>query len=110
MALAWSYHNKPNMQYAIIARDGRDRDALARRLAARDAHTQLGSRMRADGRALFGVALFGDDGNMNGSIYIVDFASKKELDDWLAQEPYMTGNVWQDLEIVPCCVGPAFKL
>jgi len=41
---------------------------------------------------------------MNGSIYIVDFLSRKELDKWLKVEPYVTGKVWEKIDIIPCKV------
>ena len=45
---------------------------------------------------------------MNGSILICDFESRAELDQWLKEEPYMTGKVWQTVEVKRCQVGPSF--
>jgi len=38
---------------------------------------------------------------MIGSTMFVDFDSKAELDQWLASDPYVTGNVWQDISALP---------
>ena len=96
------------MQYIVIARDYTDNDALSRRMKAREDHIALGDKMVADGKALYGVALFDDDGNMNGSVYIVDFQTREELDNWLKVEPYVVGRVWEKIEVIPCKVGPSF--
>ena len=97
------------MQYLLIAYDGKDEQALERRLKVRSEHIALGDRMVQDGQALFGTAILDDEGKMIGSMYVVDFPSRDELDRWLATEPYVTGNVWQDIQIQPCKVGPSFS-
>src|SRR5258708_1981712 len=96
------------MQFVIVAKDGTDAEAPARRLAARPAHIELGSRLRDSGEHLYGVALPDDAGMMIGSVLVVDYKSRQELDAWLAGEPYATGNVWKSIEILPCRVGPSF--
>ncbi|MDD9901521.1 MAG: YciI family protein [Alphaproteobacteria bacterium] len=96
------------MQFVVIGRDGTDAEAMDRRLKARDAHLALGDKMFAEGSLLFGVALLNDDGKMCGSVMIADFPSRTELDAWLAVEPYVTGEVWKDIEISECRVGPSF--
>jgi uncharacterized protein YciI len=96
------------MQFLVTGRDGDDADALARRMAARAAHLELGDRMVAAGRHLFAVALLNDSGTMIGSVLIVDFASRVELDEWLAVEPYVTGDVWRSVDVQPVRVGPSF--
>jgi hypothetical protein len=96
------------MQYIVIAHDYKDKDALNRRMKAREDHMALGDKMVAEGKALYGVALFDDQGSMNGSVYVVDFPSKKELDEWIKIEPYVIGKVWEKIKITPCKVGPSF--
>ncbi|WP_373566092.1 hypothetical protein [Mesobacillus foraminis] len=39
---------------------------------------------------------------------VVDYPSREELDKWLKEEPYVVGNVWQNIEIKPCRVAPIF--
>ncbi|WP_406291831.1 YciI family protein [Embleya sp. NBC_00896] len=97
------------VQFLLIAYDGTDQDAVARRLAARQRHIELGDTMVAAGRMLFGTAILAADGRMIGSMLVLDFPTREELDAWLAIEPYMTGDVWQRLDISPCAVGPSFR-
>jgi uncharacterized protein len=95
------------MQFIIIAHDYKD--GLERRLKVRDQHVSLGDKMVANGKALYGVALLNDKGEMAGSVYVVEFQSRRELDEWLKNEPYVVEKVWEKIEVIPCVIGPSFK-
>lgn len=97
------------MQYIVIGHDGTDPAALDRRLSARPAHIKMGDEMRSKGKHLLGVALLNDEGKMAGSVMLVDFDSRDELDSWLEVEPYVVGKVWEKIEIKRCQVGPSFQ-
>ena len=112
------------MQFLITAFDGTDSEALSRRLAVRAAHIELGNKYRDKGNHLYAAAILNDTETLNdtaqsntgqnntaqmiGSVMIVEFNSRAELDSWLAEEPYVTGNVWQKIDIKPCKVAPSF--
>ena len=96
------------MQYLLLAYDGTDEDALARRMRAREAHLALGAELAADGRLLFATAILDDDGTMIGSMEVLDLPSREDVDAYLAGEPYVTGDVWREITVRPCRVGPAF--
>ncbi len=87
--------------FLIIARDGADSDALKRRMAAREVHIADFKSGLASGQNLIGGALLNDQEDMCGSMLVVDFPSRAALDEWIAQDAYVTGNVWQDIEIIP---------
>jgi len=87
------------MQFVIIGLDGTDNGAPARRRAARQQHIDLGEKLRQAGNMWYGAALLHDDGTMKGSMIVVDFPSEKELQAWIDKEPYVVGNVWQDVTI-----------
>ncbi len=87
--------------FLIIARDGADSDALKRRMAAREVHISDFKSGLASGQNLIGGALLNDQEEMCGSMLVVDFPSRAVLDEWIAQDAYVTGNVWQDIEIIP---------
>ena len=36
---------------------------------------------------------------MKGSALVMDFADRSELDDYLANEPYVQEHVWEKIEI-----------
>ena len=90
------------MQFLVIGHDGEDEQAPGRRRKARQAHIKMGDKLVADGNMWYGAALSDDEGNMNGSMIMTDFPSRKELNDWLEKEPYVVGDVWKKIEIYPC--------
>jgi uncharacterized protein len=96
------------MQWVIIARDGGDPEADARRLRHRPAHLENAARLQAAGHLLMGGALLDDAGRMIGSAAVAEFATRAELDAWLQTDPYVTGGVWRDIEVLPYRVAPHF--
>ncbi|MGQ7243168.1 YciI family protein [Salinicola sp. V024] len=86
-------------QYAVVAYDYTDDDALERRLAKRDAHLAGVRELAKKGKFLSGGAILNDDGNMIGSNTHFCFSDRQELDAWLETEPYMTGRVWEHVDI-----------
>jgi uncharacterized protein len=77
-------------------------------MAARPAHIALGDKLRSAGQLLFATAILDDSDRMIGSMVVVDFENRAELDRWLSIEPYVTGKVWEQIKIQPCKVGPSF--
>jgi uncharacterized protein YciI len=88
-------------QFLVLAYDGTDADAVARRRAARPAHFEALQPMVARGEIVIGGAILDTAGTMIGSTVIAEFPSRAELDAWLAREPYMTQGVWRKVEIQP---------
>ena len=97
------------MQFLVVAYDGTDEKALERRLAAREEHLKLASEMAATGTLLYATAIQSDEGKMIGSVIACNFPSQEALDQWLKNEPYMKGNVWQKIEIKRCQQVPFIK-
>lgn len=89
------------MEFLVIAYDGRDAEAPARRQAVREAHLENARRLAAAGHIIEGGAILDEDGTMIGSAVIVDFPSRATLDDWLKNDPYVTGEVWRTVEVRP---------
>ena len=62
-----------------------------------------------EGKHLFAAAILDENQNMIGSVMIVDYPSKEALTaQWLDSEPYIVGNVWQEIEIKSCRVPDFF--
>jgi uncharacterized protein YciI len=97
------------MQWLIVARDGEDDGAMGRRLAARPAHLENAARLQARGHLLVDGALVDDAGEMIGSACVAQFATRAELAEWLRTDPYVTGGVWQDIEVMPYRVAPHYN-
>lgn len=96
------------MHFLLLAYDATDPDALTRRMAAREAHLKLVDINQAKGHAKFGAALLDETGKMIGSMMVLDYPDRAALDAWLAEEPYITGKVWDKIDITPCKIAPSF--
>ncbi len=88
-------------QFLVIAYDGTDEQALARRMAARPAHLEGVKPMVEKGELIAGGAILDDNEKMIGSMALVDFPDRAALDAWLARDPYVTGDVWRRIEVQP---------
>jgi uncharacterized protein len=96
------------MHFLVTAYDGTDELAPSRRQAAREGHLTSIEKLKAQGKALYGAALIDDKGGMVGSLVIYEFDSREEFDAYLKDEPYVTGKVWEKIEVKPCRVPPIF--
>jgi len=98
------------MHFIVTAHDGKDSEAPLRRQAVREEHLAGVKRLIKAGRHLFGAAILDDESRMIGSVLIVDYPSRDALvNEWLSSEPYVTGKVWESIDIQPCKV-PGFFL
>jgi uncharacterized protein YciI len=88
-------------QFLLLAYDGTDDSAKARRAAVRPAHFEGIKPMVAKGELRAAGAILDDAGKMIGSAVMAEFPSRVELDAWLAREPYVKEGVWQKIEIRP---------
>ena len=94
--------------FIVIGYDGTDEGALDRRMAARDAHLQMGQDNFTSGHQVIGAALLDDAGKMNGSAMVMNFETRQDLDAWLATEPYVNGKVWDKIQVIPCKIPDMF--
>jgi len=95
------------MQFIVIAYDGTDKDALARRMAVREAHLKFGKELYDAGKWLYGAGILDDEGKMIGSMIVCEFASREEMEkQWLSREPYIAGKVWETIDIRRAKVPP----
>jgi uncharacterized protein YciI len=94
------------MQFLVVAYDGTDAEALERRLKVREAHLKSAQEMYDTGKWLYAAAILNDNGKMIGSMIVCEFPSRDELDQWLKEEPYVVGNVWQKIEVNRAQVAP----
>lgn len=88
-------------QFLITAIDYKDADALSRRMAVREQHLE---RMRAEkdkGVFVVGGAQINHSGNMYGSVLIVNLPDAAAVHEWAQQDPYITGKVWEDIQVTP---------
>ena len=83
------------MQFIVKAYDGEG--MLDKRLEVRPRHLEGMSKL--GDHIICAGGLLDDEGKMKGSALILDFDSRKELDDYLANEPYVLEKVWEKIEV-----------
>lgn len=93
----------------VIGKDGKDKKAMELRLAVREAHLKLGDELEKSGNRWYGCVMLDDKGKMIGSMAVMDFPSRKELNEWLKREPYVVSKVWKKIEVYPCGVKRPWK-
>ena len=89
------------MEYLVIARDGTDDDALERRRRTRPRHLEAIAPLVDAGNVLVGGAILNDEAEMIGSMLLVDFPERADVDAWIERDPYVTEGVWREIEVVP---------
>jgi uncharacterized protein YciI len=96
------------MHFIITGHDGSDDQAFERRRNVREEHMRgVAERVKVK-QLLYAAAMLDDAGTMIGSTMIVDFESRDALDQYLQTEPYVTGKVWQKIDVKPCKIPPVF--
>ena len=83
------------MQFIVKAYDGKG--MLEKRMAVRPRH--LEGMVRLGAHVVCAGGLLDDEGKMKGSVLIMDFQSREELDNYLANEPYVKEHVWEKIEV-----------
>ena len=83
------------MQFMIKALDGEGK--LAKRMEVRPRHLEGMEKLRSN--IICAGGLLDDEGKMKGSVLILDFPSRAELDSYLATEPYVVEQVWEKVEV-----------
>jgi uncharacterized protein YciI len=86
-------------QFLVIALDFTDGEAINRRMKERQAHLDRAAVMKQHGQLIFGGALLTADDQMNGSALVYEANDEAEVRRWIADDPYITGRVWNSTEI-----------
>ena len=92
-------------QYMVIGKDGYDAEAPERRASARPMHLEGAKALKASGNLITACAMLNDEGNMIGSVMIMEFEDDFALKAYLDNEPYIKQSVWQDVEVKPIKVA-----
>ena len=85
------------MQFVITACDGKN--VLDKRMAVRPRHLE-GMQKLIDHIVCAG-GILDDEGKPKGSVLVMNFESRNELDAYLAGEPYVVEGVWDKIVIEP---------
>jgi uncharacterized protein YciI len=89
------------MHYVIHAYDHTDANALDRRMDVRPAHINYVRELKAQGQFVLGGALLDPEGQMIGSMLILDLESDEQLTHYLSHDPYIVQGVWDKIDVKP---------
>jgi uncharacterized protein len=93
----------------VLAWDHEGEAGAARRDAARAAHTASIRMLWEKGHVVLGAGIRDDDGAITGSLVIVEYPSRDDVDRYLESEPFVSQSVWERVEVHPVFV-PDFYL
>ena len=83
------------MQYLINAYDGEN--VLEKRLEVRPRHLENINKLGK--HVVFAGGRLNDDGKPVGSVMVMDFDTKAELDEYIKSEPYIEEKVWDKVDV-----------
>lgn len=92
--------------HVVIAWDGTDEGAPARRMAVRDRHLGVITPWAAAGRLSLGVPLFAPDGRALGSLMVLGNEDEVGAKEYLAEEPFAREGVWMRYDLRPFRIAP----
>ncbi|KAL7750634.1 hypothetical protein RI367_003976 [Sorochytrium milnesiophthora] len=93
--------------FLVVAHDYSDPDALSRRMAVRQRHLDRLHEYKIRGYIGKGGALLADETaakpKMIGSFFLVDFPNQEEVQQFVDEDPYIEGRVWDKsrVQIMP---------
>ena len=82
-------------QFVIKAYDGEGK--LDKRMEVRPRHFEGIEKMKE--HILCAGGMLDKDGKMMGSLLIMEFESRDQLDEYLSKEPYVVEHVWERIEV-----------
>ena len=83
------------MQFVITAYDGAG--MLDKRMEVRPLHLEGMERLKSHLIAAGG--LLDEEGKLKGSVLIMEFENREEVDQYLASEIYVTKHVWEKITV-----------
>jgi uncharacterized protein YciI len=92
-------------QYLVTGYDYTDEGALERRMNTRAHHLDGVKALKANGNFIAAAAFLNEEGNMIGSVMMLQFESEEELNAWKLVEPYVTQSVWESVDVKPIKVA-----
>ena len=83
------------MQFVIRAIDGAGK--LAKRMEVRPRHFEGMDRLK--NHLVCAGGLLDEAGNLKGSVLVMEFETRQELDDYLSHEVYVVEGVWEQISV-----------
>jgi uncharacterized protein len=96
------------MLFVLLARMRNEPEAVAARERLRPQQLETVRAMAERGTMRIGGALLDASHAPVGSMALLDFATRAELDAWIEAHPYKRNGVWGEIEAWPLLPAPAF--
>jgi hypothetical protein len=87
------------MQFVVTAHDGAN--MLERRMQVRPRHLENMAAISKTGRVIVAGGLQDAEGKPCGSVLVLEYETREQLDEYLASEPYIIEKVWEDVKVEP---------
>ena len=82
-------------QFIVRAYDGEGK--LPKRMEVRPRHFENMERMKD--HVVCAGGMLDEEGKMVGSLLVMEFETREQLDEYLANEPYVVEHVWERIEV-----------
>ena len=97
------------MHFLVLAWDYRSEEGVAQRDATRRGPRRFHpAALWEQGHVLLGAGILDEQGVIRGSLVVVDYPSREEVDRYLESEPFATSEVWERVEVHPLRVGDIY--
>jgi len=83
------------IQFIVRAYDGKGK--LPRRMEVRPRHFENMERMKE--HVVCAGGMLDEEGKIIGSLLVMEFETREQLDEYLASEPYVAEQVWERIEV-----------
>ena len=97
------------MLFLVTAQIGDDDETRARHRGLRPQQFELVRRWAETGVMRFGGAILDQAGAQSGSVAIVEFETRADLDRWMSKHPYVVNGVWKDIDAREVQAAPIFS-
>lgn len=96
------------MHFLVLAWDHPTEEGVARRDAARASHNASIRELWEQGHVLLGAGVLDEQDVIRGSLVVVDYPTRADVDRYLESEPFATSDVWERVEVHPLRVGDIY--
>jgi uncharacterized protein len=87
------------VKFMVLAWDVPGDSGLALRDRLREDHTDTITARFREGSVLLGAGIYDEASEVRGSVVIMDCESRASVDSYLQSEPFLTGGLWERVEV-----------
>ena len=96
------------VHFLVLAWDHPTEEGVARREATRPSHSASIRELWEQGHVLLGAGILDEEDVIRGSLVVVDYPTRADVNRYLDSEPFATNEVWERVEVHPLRVGDIY--